>query len=156
MVNMWAMAPRGQIELVVSFGPTSSPLFRRAAAYAARHASTWAELSPGTWRASFVLGQDPEPYGRAWRLLRLVGAWRATEVEVEGSPEPLAPVEAMVSCARAWLRRVGACRASFPSGPWPKCECCPLYDAGWAAESFSPPTFFSGEIFPFEGPVAPP
>jgi len=146
------MAPRGRIELIVTFGPTSSPLAGRAASYAARHATTSAELSPGTFRASFVLDSDPEPYGRAWRLLQLVGAWRGTEVEVEGSPEPTSPVDAMLGCARGWLRRMGACRASFPAGPWPKCECCPLYDAGWAAESFAPPSLFYGDPLGFEGP----
>ncbi len=43
------------------FGPTPSPLFGRAAAYAARHATTSAELSPGMWRAGFSLGTDPDP-----------------------------------------------------------------------------------------------
>lgn len=145
------MAPRGRLELVIGFGPTSSPLYSRAQSYAARHASTSAEVAPGVWRAAFSLDTAPEPYGRAWRLLGLVGAWRGTEVEVEGSPEPVAPVVAMCSCAREWLRKVGACRASFPSGAWPKCERCPIYDAGWAAESFAPSSLF-GETFPFEGP----
>ena len=152
MLNMGAMAPRGALELTVTFGPTPSVLAGRAAAYAARHATTCAEIAPGVWRASFALGQDPEPYGRAWRLISLVGGWRATEVEVEGSPEPLTPVVAMTQCAREWLRRVGSCRAAFPSGPWPKCERCPLYDPGWAAESFAPPSSFFGGNFPFEVP----
>ncbi len=41
---------------------------------------------------------------------------------------------------------MGAARAAFPTGPWPKCELCPLYDAGWAMESFSPPPFFGGDL----------
>ncbi|HEX9122280.1 MAG TPA: hypothetical protein VF984_02810 [Actinomycetota bacterium] len=119
------MDRRGTLELLIGFGPTTSPLFGRAASYATAHATTSAEISPGVWRAAFTLGTDPEPYARAWRLLRLVGSWRGTEVEVSGSPEPLAPVQAMTACAREWLRKVGACRAPFPSGPWPKCERCP-------------------------------
>jgi hypothetical protein len=50
----------------------------------------------------------------------------------------------MTEYARGWRRRFGSSRAPFPAGPWPKCELCPLFDAGWAAESFSFPPFFSG------------
>jgi hypothetical protein len=63
---------------------------------------------------------------------------------VGGSLEPPAPTLAMTSCAREWLRKVGACHAPFPTGPWPKCELCPLYDAGWAAESYSSPSYLQG------------
>lgn len=89
------MASRAQVELTVTFGPTPSPLLPRAVSYATRHATTCAEIAPGVWRASFSLAADPEPYARAWRLLHLVGSWRATEVEVAGSPEPVAVVVAM-------------------------------------------------------------
>ena len=130
----------------MTFGPTPSPLLPRAVSYARTHATTWAEIAPGVHRAAFTLQGDPEPYGRAYRLLGMVGSWKATEVEVEGSPEPLTPVLAMAACARGWLRRMGACRAAFPAGPWPKCELCPLYDPGWAMESFAPPPFFSGDL----------
>src|SRR6266496_5527951 len=112
------MASPAQVELTVSFGPTPSPLLRRAVSYANRHATTCAEIAPGAWRACFALSADPQPYARAWRLLRLVGPWRGTEVEVAGSPELVAVVAVMAECARGWLRRVGACRASFPVGPW--------------------------------------
>jgi len=138
------MQTASESHLTVTFGPTSSILLPRAVAYAARYSSTFAEITPGVWRASFCLGLDPVPYARAHRLIGLVGTWKATEVEVSGSPEPLIPVLSMTECARGWLRRVGACRASFPSGPWPKCEICPLYDAGWAAESYTAPPFFAG------------
>jgi hypothetical protein len=146
------MGTPSPVELTVTFGPSPSPLVPRAVA-AARRATTWAEIAPGVWRASFTLGADPDPYARAWRLLHLVGTWKATEVEVAGEPEALAPVVAMAQCAREWLRRAGACRAAFPSGPWPKCEVCPLYDPGWAAESYASPPFFTGGILPGEGPV---
>ncbi len=135
-----------EVELTVTFGPSSSLLLPRAVAYASEHAQTSAEVAPGTWRAAFTLGDDPDPYGRAFRLLQLVGDWKATEVQVGGSPEALAPALAMASCARGWLRRVGLCRAPFPVGPWPKCELCPLYDVGWAAESYSSPPYLSGWI----------
>jgi hypothetical protein len=152
MVMMRAMAPKAPVELTVTFGPTPSPLLRRAVAVA-RDATTWGEITPGVWRASFTLGLDPKPYARAWVLLRLVGTWKATEVQVAGSPEPLVPVVAMAQCAREWLRRAGACRAAFPAGPWPKCELCPLYDPGWAAESYASPPFFGGGMPPPEGTV---
>lgn len=70
------MASRGPVELIVTFVPTTSPLFRRAMSYAASHATTCAEVAPGSWRAGFSLGSDPEPYGRAWRLVHMVGSWR--------------------------------------------------------------------------------
>ena len=139
------MVSRDRVELTVTFGPTPSPLLRRAVAYARAHASQAAEVEPGVWRAAFTLGSDPDPYGRAFRLLHLVGGWKGTEVELGTSPEPVTPVLAMAQCARGWLRTVGACRASFPVGPWPKCEVCPLFDPGWAAEStWSPATFPPG------------
>jgi len=156
VVNIVAVSAGEALELVIGFGPSTSPLLGRAGAYAARHANTAAEISPGVWRASFTLRTDPEPYGRAWRLLSLVGSWRGTEVEVGGSPEPVGPVAAMASCARDWLRRVGACRAPFPAGPWPKCERCPLYDAGWAAESYSRPITWPADSPWLDGPLLPP
>src|SRR5947209_11670262 len=144
VVNIRTVQTPSEAQVTVTFGPTSSILLPRAVAYAARYSSTCAEISAGVWRASFSLGSNPEPYARAHRLIGLVGTWKATEVEVSGSPEPLIPVQAMTECARGWLRRVGACRAAFPAGPWPKCEVCPLYDPGWAAESFTSPPFRSG------------
>jgi len=139
------MATRGPVHLVLTFGPTSSPLFGRAVSLARTRATEAAEVSPRVWRASFTLQEDPHPYAWAWRLLGLVGGWRGTLLDVQGSPEPLHPVQAMLSCARGWLRQVGRCRAPFPAGPWPKCGLCPLYDEGWARESFASP-----------GPFAPP
>jgi hypothetical protein len=138
------MTARSPIELTVTFGPSSSLLYPRAVASATQYAATAAEIAPGTWRASFSLGADPDPYARAHRLLQLVGSWKATEVQVAGSLESLLPALSMTECARGWLRRVGSCRAPFPVGPWPKCELCPLFEAGWAAESFSFPPYFSG------------
>ncbi len=153
MLNMGPMAAPPPIEVTVTFGPTSSILLRRAVGEATRHASTCAEIAPGVWRASFALGGDPGPYARAHRLIQLTGSWKATEVEVGGSPESIIPVLSMTECARGWLRRTGACRASFPTGPWPKCELCPLYDAGWAAESYTAAPFFAGGSIP--GPPVP-
>ena len=138
MLNIPLIGAGGEIELTVTFGPSSSILLPRAIAYATRHARTSAEVSPGTWRAAFTLRDDPDPYAHALRN------WKATEVQIGGSLEPLFPALAMASCAREWLRRVGACRAAFPLGPWPKCELCPLYDAGWAAESYSSPPYLEG------------
>jgi hypothetical protein len=90
-------------------------------------------------------------YEWAHGLLELVGNWKATEVQVGGSLEPLVPTLAMTSCARAWLRRVGACRAALPVGPWPKSELCPPYDAGWAPESYSSSPYLHGGDGPASG-----
>jgi hypothetical protein len=148
------MGASSKLQVTVTFGPTSSLLLPRAVAHATRHSSTCAEISPGVWRASFDLGLDADPYARAHRLIQIVRSWKATEVEVSGSPEPLVPVLSMTECARGWLRRVGACRAAFPAGPLPKCEVCALYDPGWAAESYTStsPPFRSGATPP-GGPV---
>src|SRR5438105_1675356 len=131
------MGTGGEIELTITFGPSSSILLQRAIAYASCHANTAAEVASGTWRAAFTLGKDPEPFAYAHRLLALVGTWKATEVQVGGSLESVVPALAMASCARECLRRVGACRPAFPLGPWPECELCPLSDACWAAASYS-------------------
>ncbi len=149
------MAIRGPLQVVLTFGPTSSPLYDRAVSFARSRATEAAEIAPGVWRASFALGNDPGPYASAWRLLGLVGNWKGTQIDVGGSPEPLAPVQAMLTCARAWLRSMGCCRASFPSGPWPKCGLCPLYDEGWAVESFAPPgPLYPEGLFPEGPPIA--
>ena len=70
------MGTGGEIELTVTFGPSSSILLRRAIAYASRHANAAAEVSPGTWRAAFALGTNPDPFAHAHRLLTLVGTGR--------------------------------------------------------------------------------
>jgi hypothetical protein len=101
------MSARGEIELTVTFGQSSSLLLGRAIAYATQHARNSAEVALGTWHAAFALGTDPNPYARARRLLELVGNWKAMEVQVGGSLESLAPALAMAPCASAWLRRVG-------------------------------------------------
>src|SRR5438477_2547443 len=119
MVNIRAMAHPVSVEVTVTFGPTSSILLPRAVGYARAHATAWAEIAPGTWRASFALGNDPDPYARVNRLLHVVGSWKATEVQVAGSPEPLVPVLPLTECATAWLRRSAACPAPLPTGPWP-------------------------------------
>src|SRR5438552_13802525 len=101
-----------------------------ARAYAARHASECAEISPECSGASLDMGIYPGPYARAHLLIQIVGSWKATEMRVSGSPKPLVPVQSMIKCARGWLRRAGACRAAFPAGPWPKCELwCRRFDS---------------------------
>lgn len=135
------MAPRGEVLLQVRFGPSKSPLASQAASYAKEHAEETTELTPGVWRASFRLSSDERTYGEASQLLAMVGGWRSTAVEVDGSPEPVWVAQQMLWCAREWLRAAGACRESFfplPTG-WPKCRACPLYDAEWAAESGAAP-----------------
>ena len=138
--NTPVMAPRDEVVLQVMFGPSKSPLASRAVSYARAHAKEAAEVSPGVWRASFRLGPDERTFGMASALLQMVLGWRSTTVEVEGSPEPPWVTRQMLHCAREWLRSTGACRAWFPTAlGWPKCHACPLYDAGWAAESALPP-----------------
>ena len=120
--------------LTVTFGPAAAPIFSRALAYAEEHADDLAEVAPGTFRATFILRREEARFGRALVLLGMVGGWRATTVEVAGSPELPLTAQDMAHCAREWLRRMGGCRQILVE-PLPfKCRCCPLYDAGWAAE----------------------
>lgn len=134
------MAPRGEVVLQVTFGPSKSPLASRAVSYARAHAEEAAEVEPGVWRASFRLGADERTFGTASQLLQMVLGWRSTTVEVDGSPEHPWVTRQMLVCAREWLRSMGSCRAYFRAAlGWPKCRACPLYDAGWAAESALPP-----------------
>src|SRR6266536_3102921 len=100
-----------------------------------------------SWRArpyaTFLLGLDELAYGRALQLLHMVYGWRATTVEVSGSPEYRQVILQMLHCARGWLRQVGSCRATFSRPRMPaKCRGCPLYDPGWALEACPRPSSF--------------
>jgi hypothetical protein len=139
------MPPRGPVRLTVTFGPACTPVFDRAVAYAAEHADQAVRRGPRTVAASFVLGADPDRYGRALDLVNMVYGWRATLVEIQGSPEYPGVVRDMLYCAREWLRRSASCRERFPAGAYPRCLGCPLYDPEWALESFVRPSFIWGE-----------
>jgi len=139
------MAPRGGITLTVTFGPASTPVFASAVAYAGTHAEKLEKVGSKTYRASFVLGTDPDIYGRSMDLVHMVYGWRATLIEVDGSPEMVRIARAMLFCAREWLRRSGRCAERFPNGPHPKCRGCPLYDPEWAPESFVRTAWTLGE-----------
>jgi hypothetical protein len=71
----------------VAFGPTVALTLPRAIAYARQHAQDLTEVAPGVWRAAFRLGTgDPEPYGRALRLIRMVFGWRSTDITFPHRP----------------------------------------------------------------------
>jgi hypothetical protein len=40
----------------------------------------------------------------------------------------------------------------LPVRSWPKCDLCPLYDPGWAAESYAAPASYPGGTVAFEDP----
>jgi hypothetical protein len=140
------MAPHGEITLTVTFGPAATPVFSTAVAYARTHAHKLEQVGPGTYRASFVLGTNPDAYGRAMDLVYMVYGWRATFIEVDGSPEMVGTLRSMLHCAKEWLRRSGRCAERFPSGPHAKCRSCALYDPEWAPESFVRPGWMLGEV----------
>jgi hypothetical protein len=71
---------------------------------------------------------------------------------VDGSPERVGVIMAMLFCAREWLRRTGRCFERFPAGPHPRCGGCALYDPEWAPESFVHPAWMLGEE-PLDAPV---
>ena len=132
---MRPMAARGEVRVVVSFGLTPSPVLSHAVSYAIEHASATEGLRSGLWEATFRIGSDEPAYGELRHLLRLVGAWKTTRVEVEGSVEPRKTVEAMIGCASGWLQTDGRCGAWFPTASGaPRCRVCPLYDAAYAGE----------------------
>ncbi len=136
---MRPMAARGAVRVVVSFGLTSSPVLSHAVSYAIEHASATEELRSGLWEATFRIGSDERAYGELRHLLRLVGAWKTTRVEVDGSVEPRKTVEAMLGCASGWLRSDGRCGAWFPTASGaPRCRACPLYDSAYAGEFWVP------------------
>jgi hypothetical protein len=144
---MRAMAARGEVRVKVSFGLTSSPVLTHAVSYAIEHASATEELRSGIWEATFLIDQDERGYGELLHLLRLVGAWKTTRVEVEDSVESRQVVISMLSCGREWLRTDGRCGARFFSARGARrCRVCPLYDAAHAGEFWVPqrPLFFSG------------
>ncbi len=141
------MAARGEIRIKVSFGLTSSPVLAHAVSYAIEHASVTEELRSGLWEATFRIDANERADGELRHLLRLVGAWKTTRVEVDASVESRQTVISMLGCAREWLRTNGRCGARFssPRGA-PRCRVCPLYDPAHAGEFWVPsrPTFFSG------------
>jgi hypothetical protein len=139
------MAPRGEITLIVTFGPASTPVFGSAVAYARAHAQKLEQVGSKTFRASFVLGTDADAYGRAMDMVHMVCGWRATLIEVDGAPEMVGTLRAMLHCARGWLRRSGRCADRFPAGPHPRCHGCALYDPEWAPESFVRPAWTVGQ-----------
>ena len=132
------MPLRHRVTLVVSFGPSPTPVLDVAVEHARRHADALEHLGR-TYRATYVLGHDAVHLGRALQLLRMVKGWRATTVEVDGDPEDRAVALAMLTCSREWLGRQGRCRAPFPAGAPPKCRICPLYEPEWALESWVRP-----------------
>ncbi len=137
---MRPMAARGKVSVKVSFGPTSSPVLEHAISYAIEHAVSTEELRSGVWEASFRIDQDERDYGELHQLLCMVGGWKATRVEVNGSVEARHTVISMLACAREWLRSKGRCGARFPSARGaPRCRVCPLYDAAYAREFWVPP-----------------
>jgi hypothetical protein len=134
------MSTRGPVELEVVFGPSRSPAYPQAIAYARAHAQV-SELAGGSVRATFRLDGDERVFGEAEQLLRMVGGWKTTSTAVSGSPESYWNVVLMLSCAREWLRTAGRCLDRFiPPGGAPKCHSCPLYDPAWASEAAGRPT----------------
>ena len=138
------MAPRGEVHIKVSFGPTPSPLLAHAVSFAREHASGTEDLGSGTFEASFTIGLDEHALGELHHLLCMVGSWKTTRVEVSGSLEHPRRVLFMLSCARRWLVEEGSCGAWFPFAKGaPRCKVCPSYDSTYAQEFWIPPSTVS-------------
>ena len=112
----------------VEFGPSRSKRFGEALAEARRGEFECAEVGPGRYRATFVLGEDAAAYAVLASFLARVRHWRATEV-CEGE-EPLSAYHAkeMAWCASSQLKAFGACGFRFFFGVFPRCAFCPLFD----------------------------
>jgi len=113
-LQMRPMAARGEVRVKVSFGLTSSPVLAHAVSYAIEHASATEELRSRLWEATFRIDADERVYGELLHLLRLVGSWKTTRVEVDASVESRQTVISMLGCAREWLRTDGRAGPGFP------------------------------------------
>ena len=143
------MAPRGEVLLQITFGPSKSFVFPRAVTYASEHAKEVAEVHPGIWRASFSLLTEQRAYAHALQLLYMVHGWRASILAVNGDPEPPRIARQMLDCARRWLQTEQRCQAPLPPSGFAKCRICPLFDPEWAAESYVRPELMIGPQGPF-------
>jgi len=122
---------RGPLEVIVAFGPSTSPNFPRAELVARRDADTFDVDVTGRVTAGYELeAPRPKGFGDVARLISFVKHWRATEISVDGSPERDYLVEAMAFCAQGYAEAYGGCRENFHSGPYAKCRVCPLFP-GW-------------------------
>jgi hypothetical protein len=122
---------RGPLEVVVSFGPSTSANFGRAELVARRDADTFDVDDTGRVTAGFEIeASRPRAFGQLARLLAFVREWRGTTIDVDGSPEPAYLVESMAFCAQGYAEAFGGCRENFFAGPYPKCRVCPLFP-GW-------------------------
>ncbi len=124
--------------LIVTFGPTRALILPRALAVAAQGADRIEHsMVDGVHRATYVLGERPEPYLHAHRLLSIAASWKATVVEIDGRAGRSRTVSWMLACAAEHLTRSGRCQAAFRTHQMPeRCRSCPLYRAEWALESW--------------------
>jgi hypothetical protein len=104
-------------------------LYGRALAEARSGAGECTEVEPGRYRARFILDTDPAVYNGLARLLERVRHWRATEVCEGNEPVSAYHAKEMAWCASSQLKSFGDCRFRFDYGIFPRCSCCPLFDA---------------------------
>lgn len=92
------------ITFVLVFGPSRSSDFERALRKARVAATKLDHREDGSYRAEFVLAEDPEPYLALEAICRLLVLVRGTELSKGGLPVPLAAVYR----ARQQLRQIYA------------------------------------------------
>src|SRR6266542_1084373 len=107
------MTARGPVTLVVTFGPSRSPVYTEAVRYGRRHGHRATEVSKGRWRIEWELDRVALDYAHAHQLVFLVSGWRSSMFEVDGEPERAFNVAAMLFSARNWLRSMGECLERF-------------------------------------------
>jgi hypothetical protein len=124
--------------LTIAFGPSRAEGYRRAVAYGHRWGHSAVE-DPQTGRSEVVfhLHEVGQPYARAAQLLELVRGWRGTEASIDGQPEQLYVVQAMLWCAARWLRSRGDCGQRYWTEVFAKCRACPLFDPDRAAREIA-------------------
>ena len=113
----------------MEFGPSRSKRFDKALAVARSGPGYCAEVEPGRYQVSFLLGTDADSYRGLGRLLERVRHWRATDVYEQEEPVSAFHAKEMAWCAAFYLNSFGECRERFRLGVLPRCGLCPLFDS---------------------------
>ena len=104
--------------LIVEFGPSRSKRFQQAVRIAGC-ASECVELTPGRYRATFRLSDDPAVYKQLGWLLATVRHWRSTDVYNMDGPASAYHARELSWCAASQLDCFGSCQWRYHPGSRP-------------------------------------
>jgi hypothetical protein len=122
--------------LIVEFGPSRSKRFQQAVRIAGC-ASECVELTPGRYRATFRLSDDPAVYKQLGWLLATVRHWRSTDVYNMDGPASAYHARELSWCAASQLDCFGSCQWRYHLGVPPRCNLCPLFNQQKALHDIS-------------------